>query len=78
MTTVPQLIANQIKNGAEGMARYVKAMPEDKVTWKTLDAGRDARCVHHEWPSRVRLSSWVAGSRLPNGRSGRFPARAAQ
>jgi len=42
MPTVSQLAAKLNRDAAATLARNIKAMPEEKVTWKPLDNGRSA------------------------------------
>ena len=42
MTTVIELIAKLNRQASQGLARNIKAMPEDKVSWHPMDVGRDA------------------------------------
>ncbi|HLK56794.1 MAG TPA: DinB family protein [Chthonomonadaceae bacterium] len=42
MPTVKQLAVKLVRNGADNLERNLKAMPEDKWSWRPNDAGRSA------------------------------------
>jgi hypothetical protein len=42
MPTATDLIASLLAEAADALARNARAMPEDRLTWKPMDAGRTA------------------------------------